>query len=40
MSKKPITKRVSAVVQGVGPVFKPQYAKRKKENPGAGCSHM
>jgi hypothetical protein len=29
--KKPFTKRVGRVVQGVGPEFKPQYHKKKKK---------
>jgi hypothetical protein len=28
--KKPITKRAGGVAQGVGPEFKPQYHKKKK----------
>jgi glutamine amidotransferase-like uncharacterized protein len=31
LKKKTVTKRASVVVQGVGPEFKPQYSKRKKE---------
>jgi hypothetical protein len=31
MSKKPITKRAGGVAQGIGPEFKPQYHKKKKE---------
>jgi hypothetical protein len=31
ISKKPFTKRAGGVAQGVGPEFKPQYWKKKKE---------
>jgi hypothetical protein len=30
--KIPFTKRAGGVAQGVGPEFKPQYRKKKKEN--------
>jgi hypothetical protein len=38
--KKPITKRSGRLAQGIGPEFKPQYHKRKKEKETMGVKSM